>query len=58
VLLRAVREVVQDRDGMEREFADMQEERNAAEDLLNAEQLRELYAARERARAVASADPP
>jgi hypothetical protein len=57
-LLRAVRDVVQDRDGMEREFADMQEERNAAEDLLNPEQLRELYAARERARAVASADPP
>jgi DNA-binding transcriptional MerR regulator len=57
-LLRAVRDVVQDRDEMEREFADMQEERNAAEDLLNAEQLRELYAARERARAVASADPP
>jgi hypothetical protein len=29
-LLRAVRDLVQDRDGMEREFADMQEERNAA----------------------------
>lgn len=57
-LLRAVRDVVQDRDGMERELADMQEERNAAEDLLNPEQLRELYAARERARAAASADPP
>ena len=57
-LLRAVRDLVQDRDGMDREFADMQEERNAAEDLLNPEQLRELYAARERARAAASADPP
>lgn len=57
-LLRAVRDVVRDRDGMKREFADMQEERNAAEGLLGAEQLRELYAARERARAGASADPP
>ena len=57
-LLRAVRNVVQERDGMEREFADMQEERNAAEDLLAPDQLRELYAARERARAGGSADPP
>ena len=57
VLLRTVRYVVQERDGLEREFADMQEERNAAEDLLNPEQLRGLYAARERARAGASADP-
>jgi hypothetical protein len=57
VLLRAVRYVVQERDGLEREFADMQKERNAAEDLLNPEQLRGLYTARERARADASADP-
>ncbi|HEU4730566.1 MAG TPA: MerR family transcriptional regulator [Kofleriaceae bacterium] len=56
-ILRAVRDVVQERDGLEREFADMQEERNAAEDLLAPEQLRKLYAARVRARA-ASADPP
>jgi hypothetical protein len=57
-LLRAVRDIVQERDEMDREFADMQEERNAAEDLLAPEQLRDLYAARERARARASADPP
>jgi hypothetical protein len=57
-LLRAVRDVVQERDAMEREFADMQGERNAAEDLLAPEQLRELYAARECARAAGSADPP
>lgn len=49
-LLRAVRLVVQERDALERELADMQEERNAAEDLLGLEQLRELYAARDRAR--------
>jgi hypothetical protein len=58
VLLRGVRYVVHERDGLEREFADMQEERNAAEDLLNPEQLRGLYAARESARAGKSADPP
>jgi len=60
-LLRAVRAVVQERDLLEREFADMQEERNTVEDLLAPlapEQLRELYAARERARAHASADMP
>jgi len=58
-LLRAVRAVVQERDLLEREFADMQEERNTVEDLLAPlapEQLRELYAARARARAHASAD--
>jgi hypothetical protein len=46
---------------LEREFADMQEERNTVEDLLAPlapEQLRELYASRERARARASADMP
>jgi hypothetical protein len=56
-LLRAVRAVVQERDLLEREFSDMQEERNAVEDLLAPlapEQLRELYAARARA----SADMP
>jgi hypothetical protein len=56
-LLRAVRDVVLERDALEREFADMQEERNAAEDLLGTEELRELYAARERARPSAVADP-
>jgi DNA-binding transcriptional MerR regulator len=56
-LLRAVHDVVQERDQLEREFADMQEERNAAEDLLAPEQLRELYAAREQARAPGSAVP-
>jgi hypothetical protein len=57
-LLRAVRDIVLERDRLEREFAEMQEERNAAEDLLGSEQLRELYAARERARSSAAADPP
>jgi hypothetical protein len=57
-LLRAVRDIVLERDMLEREFAEMQEQRNAAEDLLGSEQLRELYAARERARSSAAADPP
>jgi hypothetical protein len=57
-LLRAVRDVILERDSLEREFADMQDERNAAEDLLGSEQLRELYTARERARPRAVADPP
>ena len=57
-LLRAVRDIVLERDMIERELAEMQEERNAAEDLLGSEQLRELYAARERARSSAAADPP
>ena len=58
-LLRAVRTVVQERDLLEREFADMQEERNTVEDLLAPlapEQLRELYATRARSRA--SSDMP
>jgi hypothetical protein len=50
-LLRAVRDVVLERDALERELAEMQDERNAAEDLLDLEQLRELYAERERSRA-------
>ena len=45
-LLRAVRDVILERDAIEREFADMQEERNAAEDPLDSEQLSELHAAR------------
>lgn len=53
-LLRAVRAVVLERDALEREFANMQEERNAAEDLLAPDQLRALYAAR----ACISADTP
>jgi hypothetical protein len=57
-LLRSVRDLVQQLDIADREFADMQSERNAAEDLLSSEQLRELYAGRERARADASAEPP
>jgi len=57
-LLRAVRDIVVERDMLEGEFAEMQEERNAAEDLLGSEQLRELYAARARARSSAAADPP
>jgi hypothetical protein len=56
-LLRAVRGLVQQLDIMDRELADMQAERNAAEDLLAPEQLRDLYAARERARADRSAPP-
>jgi hypothetical protein len=55
VLLRAVRTVILERDDLERELAEMQKERNAVEDLLAPEQLREFYAARKRA---ASADTP
>lgn len=53
-LLRAVRAVVLERDALERDFENMQEERNAAEDLLAPAQLRALYAAR----ACASANAP
>jgi hypothetical protein len=56
-LLRAVRGLVQQLDIADREFSDMQAERNAAEDLLSTEQLRELYATRRRASANASAVP-
>ncbi len=57
-LLRAARDLILERDMVEREFAEMQEERNAALDLLDSAQLRELYAAREPARSRAVADPP
>jgi DNA-binding transcriptional MerR regulator len=57
-LLRAVRNVILARDALEREFDDMQDERDAAEDLLSSEQLRELYAARESARSSAPVDSP
>jgi DNA-binding transcriptional MerR regulator len=49
-ILRAVRDLVLERDLLEREFTEMQEERNAVSDLLEPEQLREFYAARGRAR--------
>jgi hypothetical protein len=57
-LLRAVRQVILERDALEREFTDMQDERDAAEDLLSSEQLRELYAARQRARSDAPVTAP
>ena len=50
-LLRAVRDLIRERDLLEREFTEMQEERNAVSDLLDPEQLREFYAERDRARA-------
>lgn len=53
VLLRAVRDVVLERDALEREVGDMQEERNAVEDLLPPEQLREFYARKRAADAAA-----
>lgn len=49
-LLRAVRDLTLERDLLEREFTEMQEERNAVSDLLDPEKLREFYAARDRAR--------
>lgn len=57
-LLGAVRFLVQERDALEREIAELQVERDTVEDLLDPEQLREIYAARERARALAAENMP